>query len=354
MVMHASEKAGLYRSDESSPDSLSEDEEIDSAPTSFSGHVDESQAGQRLDAWIAAACPQYSRTHWRRLIERGLVRVDGRAGSAKTGVFEGQQIEAELEPPVSDTPFLPESIAIDVVFEDAEIAVIAKPAGLVVHPGAGNWSGTLLNGLLARYPASKELPRAGIVHRLDKETSGLLVVAKTLNAQRELVLQMQAKTAKRVYLALAIGRMMHKGRVDAPITRDSRNRLKMAIGVEGGSAKPAATRYRPLAYGAIDGQAVSLVRLDLETGRTHQIRVHLASLGFPLIGDALYGGAKVTRQGFTRQALHAKRLGLTHPSTGEFVSWDMEPPPDFLALLESAKLLMPSNFDEEADEDDPS
>jgi 23S rRNA pseudouridine1911/1915/1917 synthase len=212
--------------------------------------------------------------------------------------------------------------------------VIDKPAGLVVHPAAGNWSGTLMNGLLHHLPAIGGVPRAGIVHRLDKDTSGLMVVAKTLIAHTNLVRQLQARSVKREYLAMVWGTPNASGRIEAAIGRHPRDRIKMAVS-EAPSAKPAITHYTRLASGALDGRPVSLMRCQLETGRTHQIRVHMQSIGFALVGDALYGKQHLTTA-FPRQALHARRLGLVHPVSGEAMEWSAEVPADFSALIAAA------------------
>jgi len=216
-----------------------------------------------------------------------------------------------------------------VVFEDDTLLVVNKPAGLVVHPGSGNWQGTLLNALLRRVPGLAGIPRAGIVHRLDKDTSGLLVVAKTLTAQASLVRQLQARSVKREYLAVAHGRIARDGRIEAPIGRHPVKRTKMAVVARG---RPAVTHYQVLERYA----GASLLRLRLETGRTHQIRVHLSALGHPLVGDPVYGkrSSSIT---FPRQALHAERLALVHPTTGKAVDWQVEPPADMRELLESLR-----------------
>jgi len=239
------------------------------------------------------------------------------------------QIDAAPEPEV--TAFLPEPIVLDIVFEDDAILVINKPAGLVVHPGSGNWSGTLLNGLLHHDSALAAIPRAGIVHRLDKETSGLMVVAKTLVAQTHLVRQLQARSVSREYLALAHGRIERNGTIDAPIGRHPTQRTRMAVVPNG---REAITHYM------VERHDVDCTRVAcrLETGRTHQIRVHMAHIGHPLVGDPLYGRKRCANpvlDAFPRQALHARRLALIHPKTGETVSWQAPVPADMSALFES-------------------
>ena len=230
--------------------------------------------------------------------------------------------------------FSPQDIPLDVVYEDDSLIVINKPPGLVVHPAAGNWSGTLLNGLLFKYPELNVLPRAGIVHRLDKDTSGLMVVARTSQAQTSLVRQLQDRTVGRRYLAWVWGDTPAQGKVLASVGRDQRDRLKMSAGSPQG--KPAATAYRRLAKGKFQNHPVSLVECRLETGRTHQIRVHLESLGFPLLGDPVYrkkSPGVAQSLPLPRQALHAFALSLQHPVTLELVSWYRSPPVDLLDLL---------------------
>ncbi len=284
----------------------------------------EGLAGLRLDQALARLLPAESRSRLARLVQEGAVLVDGEPGRAARRLRGGERIEVRLDPRPEVAAFRPEAIDLDVVHEDDDVLVVAKPAGLVVHPGSGNWAGTMLNALLHRVPALGRLPRAGIVHRLDKETSGLLVVAKTEAAMQDLVRQLQARTVKRTYLAIARGVVAGPGSVDAPIGRHPTQRTRMAV-VPGG--KPAVTHYRPVRR----FPAHTLLECDLETGRTHQIRVHLASIGHPLEGDPLYGGRGSRR--LARQALHAWKLAFVHPSTGKSVRFEAPPPADFEALL---------------------
>jgi 23S rRNA pseudouridine1911/1915/1917 synthase len=295
--------------------------------------------GERLDKVLSKLVPQYSRSRIQQWIEAGRVTVDGQPGKGKTTVLGDEDIIILPQAAPEEQAFKPESMDLSIIYEDADILVIDKPHGLVVHPAAGNWSGTLLNGLLYRYPALGGVPRAGIVHRLDKDTSGLMVVAKTLIAQTDLVRQLQARTVKREYLALVWGTPRVAGKVEASMGRHPRDRIKMAIS-ENASAKPALTHYERLATGLLDGKAVSLVRCKLETGRTHQIRVHMQSLGYPLVGDALYGKQHLAAF-FPRQALHAYRLGLIHPSSGKELEWEAAIPEDFAALLAQANVAVP-------------
>jgi len=272
--------------------------------------------------------PEFSRSRLARWVRSGRATVDGRAALPRQIVRGGEVIEVAPLPDAAATAHRPEDIPLDVVFEDGTLLVVNKPAGLVVHPGSGNWQGTLLNALLQRVPRLARIPRAGIVHRLDKDTSGLLVVAKTLPAQTSLVRQLQARTVRREYLGLAQGRIARDGRIEAPIGRHPVKRTKMAVVARG---RPAVTHYQVLERLA----ATTLLRLRLETGRTHQIRVHLSSLGHPLVGDSVYG--KRGGVPFLRQALHAERLALIHPRTGKSVSWQVDPPADMQRLLETLR-----------------
>lgn len=300
-------------------------------------HVPAECAGWRLDATLAKLFPEHSRSRLQAWLKAGLIRLDGGAAEAKRKVYGGERIEFDAEVAVSQAPSFrdaAEDIALPVVFEDEHLIVIDKPAGLVVHPGNGNASGTMMNALLHHAPQLAAIPRAGIVHRLDKDTSGLLVVAKTLTAQTDLVRQMQARSVKRHYLALALGTVERDGTVDAPLGRHAVQRTKMAIVRSGG--KEARTHYAVLERFA----KATLLECRLETGRTHQIRVHLASIKHPLAGDPVYGKAKsgdARLDAFPRQALHAWRLALVHPATGAEMAWESPLPADFAQLLEDLR-----------------
>lgn len=291
-------------------------------------------AGERLDKVLAGYLPEYSRNRLKAWVEAGAVMVDGKVTKARYLLHGGESIKVFPQEMPEQFAFSPEDIPLDVVYEDEAIIVVNKPPGLVVHPAAGNWSGTLLNGLLFHYPELKSLPRAGIVHRLDKDTSGLMVVARTAQAQTSLVRQLQERTVGRRYLAWVWGDAPSQGKVLASVGRDQRDRLKMAAGSPQG--KPAATLFRRIAKGLVGESVVALLECRLETGRTHQIRVHLESLGFPLVGDPVYrkktpGAAK--NLSFDRQALHAFALSLQHPVKNELMTWFRLPPNDLLDLL---------------------
>jgi len=291
----------------------------------------------RLDKALSQLLPEYSRSRLQQWIDAGHVTVDGKPVRGKSTMLGDESIVVQPQEAPEEQAFKPEPMPLAIVHEDKSILVIDKPAGLVVHPAAGNWSGTLLNGLLHHLPSLAGVPRAGIVHRLDKETSGLMVIAKTLQAQTDLVRQLQARTVKREYFALVWGQPQLTGRVEAAIGRHPRDRIKMAVS-QHGSAKPAVTHYQRIATGALDGRPVSLMRCQLETGRTHQIRVHMQAIGFSLVGDPLYGKPHLA-SAFSRQALHAFRLGLIHPGTGKSVEWTAGLPQDFSALLEKAGMV---------------
>ena len=296
--------------------------------------------GVRLDKVLSKLVPQYSRSRIQQWIEAGHVTIDGLAARGKMTALGDESIVISPQAAPEEQAYKPEAMALPIAYEDAAILVIKKPAGLVVHPAAGNWSGTLLNGLLHHFPPIAGVPRAGIVHRLDKDTSGLMVVAKSLVAHTDLVRQLQARTVKREYLALVWGTPRIAGKVDAAMGRHPRDRIKMAV-LENATAKPAVTHYQRVAIGLLDGREVSLVRCQLETGPTHQIRVHMQSLGFPLVGDALYGKPHLASV-FARQALHAYRLGLIHPVSGEDCEWGAALPEDFAALLARAGIDVPA------------
>lgn len=290
--------------------------------------------GLRMDKVLSMLVSQFSRSRLQQWIEAGHVTINGQPARGKTIMLGDETIVVRPQTNPEDQAFKPEPMDLPIVHEDASIIVIDKPAGLVVHPAAGNWSGTLLNGLLHHVPALAAVPRAGIVHRLDKETSGLMVVAKTLEAQTDLVRQLQARAVKREYLALVWGLPQISGRIEAAIGRHPRDRIKMAVS-EHESAKPAVTHYQRLATGSLDGRPVSLLRCQLETGRTHQIRVHMQSIGFGLVGDPLYGKPHLA-SAFPRQALHAWRLGLIHPKAGKPGEWNASLPEDMSTLLATA------------------
>jgi 23S rRNA pseudouridine1911/1915/1917 synthase len=293
-------------------------------------------AGMRLDQALALVLPAYSRSRLQQWLKAGRLRVDGRIWRPRDPVSGGETVCGEwaLEP---ETGAVAQNIPLDIRYQDADLLVLDKPAGLVVHPAAGNWDGTLVNALLHHAPELATLPRAGLVHRLDKDTTGLLVVARSLRAHAALVEQLQARRIEREYLAVIHGVPVAGGTVDAPIGRHPVDRQRMAV-TPGG--KPAVTHYRVLRR----FRAHALLRVKLETGRTHQIRVHMAHVRFPLLGDPVYGGRPrlppnasplcvEAIQNFRRQALHAERLALTHPITGEQLEWRAEIPADLVELL---------------------
>ncbi len=305
-------------------------------PVTLQAEIGLELAGSRLDQALAVLFPDYSRSRLTQWIRDGRVQVDGRLLKPRDKVAGGERVELSALPERNEQ-FAAEALPLPIVYEDEAILIIDKPAGLVVHPAAGNWEGTLLNALLHHAPELAEVPRAGIVHRLDKETTGLLVVARTLVAQTALVRALQAREFTREYDAVVWGQVTGGASIETPIGRHPVDRKRMAV-VAGG--KPAVTHYRL----AERFRAHTRLKVRLETGRTHQIRVHMAHIHHPIVGDPVYGGrgrlpagtTEALRQalaGFRRQALHAARLGLAHPSSGEYLEWQAPPPDDFSALI---------------------
>jgi 23S rRNA pseudouridine1911/1915/1917 synthase len=299
-----------------------EGDESDAVAERRESTVDAALHGERLDKAVVAFVPEFSRNHLQQLIKGGWVKVEGAAvTSPAQRVRAGQRVDVTLKPTEESRAYRAEALPIAVVHEDDDVLVIDKAAGMVVHPAAGNWSGTLLNALLARDPASAALPRAGIVHRLDKDTSGLMVVGRTLAAVTALTRAIAAREVQRRYLAIAHGTPAQaRWHIEAPIGRDARVRTRMAIVASG---KPARTDVERVAV----GKGFAALRCTLHSGRTHQIRVHLAAQGLPLVGDRLYGGAPAL--GMQRQALHAARLGFAHPRSGQRLAFESAPPGDF-------------------------
>lgn len=297
-------------------------------------------AGQRLDQVLAELFPDYSRTRLQQWVRAGCVTVDGRSPRARDKVWGGERIAVTAVVEV-EVPWRGEAISLEILYEDGAIIVLNKPPGLVVHPGAGNREGTLVNALLHYAPELANVPRAGVVHRLDKDTSGLLVVARTPAAHKRLVAQLQARAVKREYSAVVVGVMTAGGSVEAPIGRHPRERTRMAV-VAGG--REAVTHYRVMER----FRHHTYVKVNLETGRTHQIRVHMAHLHHPLVGDPIYGGRLRLPAGcsaallealrrFKRQALHAGVLGLIHPESGAALEWEAPLPADMQQLLEALR-----------------
>jgi len=308
---------GNYRDPSESPD-----EEWGVEGETRELRVDASGHGQRLDKVLAQGVPEFSRSYLRKAIEEGHVLVDSqRVLTPSKKVVAGQRLDVQLMPTAESLAFRAEALDLDVVFVDQHIMVINKAAGMVVHPGAGNWSGTLLNGLLHRHADAVALPRAGIVHRLDKDTTGLMVVGRSLQAVTALTRQIAAREVHREYLALAHGHLQADQEIQAPVGRDPRLRTRMAVHSSG---KPARTDVYVMAHSG----DVSAVRCILHTGRTHQIRVHLSHLGYPLVGDEVYGGRRAL--GMNRQALHAWKLSFDHPLTGRALQFAQVPPADFV------------------------
>lgn len=316
--------------------------------TQLSAEIPPALDGKRLDQALASLFSDYSRNRLQQWIKGGQIRVDEKILRPRDKVYSGQHVTIAVE----ETPqgdWQAEAIPLEIVFEDAHLLVINKPAGLVVHPAAGNYTGTLLNALLHHVPGLATIPRAGIVHRLDKETSGLLVIAKDLPSHTDLVSQLQAREFEREYLALVNGVMTAGGTVEAPIGRHPVQRKRMAVV---GNGKPAVTHYRVEER----FRAHTLLRVRLETGRTHQIRVHMAHIHFPIVGDPVYGGRlkippacsaalREALHGFRRQALHAARLGLVHPVSGDLLHWEAPLPADMQTLLDTLRADLASAAD---------
>ncbi len=315
--------------DEEDPDDVGEAAE----PVPLSRRIPGELAGLRADLALGRLFPEYSRSRLQGWMRDGLVTLDGQPVAVRAKVWPGSEVLVPVPPDIDDEDIQPEAIPLEVVHQDEALLVLHKPAGLVVHPGNGNRSGTLQNGLLHFEPALARVPRAGIVHRLDKDTSGLMVVARTLSAHIDLVRQLQARTVRRHYAALVSGVLDTAGTVEAAIGRHPTQRTRMAVVVDG---RHAVTHYTPLR--SIGG--LTLVECRLETGRTHQIRVHMQHIGHPLAGDPVYqASAAVQRswpeaaRSFPRQALHAFRLGLIHPVSGAALEWQIPLAADLQVLL---------------------
>ena len=298
--------------------------------------VDATMHGCRIDKALATLVPEFSRSYLQQLMADGAVSLDDRpAAKPSARLVAGSHLRVELRPTQQAMAFVAQPMALDIVHEDEDLLVICKPVGLVVHPAAGHWSGTLLNGLLAHHAGAASLPRAGIVHRLDKDTSGLMLVGKSRRAVDALVRAIAAREVQREYLAIGHGRWLREGgcEVEQPVGRDPANRLRMAVlRADNPAGKPARTTFTPLDT----VEQACLVACKLHTGRTHQIRVHMAWLGHPLVGDTLYGGRAAW--GMQRQALHAARLRLAHPVTGVALSFCSGLPDDFQFALHAVGL----------------
>ena len=301
--------------------------------------VTEEFAGQRLDAAMASMFPDYSRSRLQQWIRDGHVLIDGKVVKPRTKLLGDETLELTIQQEEHSGELMPQAIPLEIVYEDADIIVLDKPAGLVVHPAAGHADGTLVNALLHYDETLCRVPRAGIVHRLDKDTSGLMVVARNLTAHKHLVEELQQRTVKREYQAVVQGVITAGGTIDAPIGRHARDRVRMCVRDDG---KPATTHYRVITR----FREHTHVQLKLESGRTHQIRVHMQHIRHPIVGDPVYGGRqRIPPQAenelierlrtFRRQALHAFRLSLAHPQTGRQLSWKSALPEDMKLLIAS-------------------
>jgi 23S rRNA pseudouridine1911/1915/1917 synthase len=316
-----------------------DDADADAADLALRFSVEARHAGSRLDKALAELMPDVSRSRLQQWVAGAAVRVNGATVRQRHELVLGDLIEIEPQPAPDAKAYGAEPMQLAIVHEDSDILVVDKPPGLVVHPAAGHWSGTLLNGLLAHSPQLFDVPRAGIVHRLDADTSGLMVVAKTLAAQAHLVRQLQERSVTREYWAVVLGVPTSAGMVEAPIGRDPRNPLRFRVS-QAPSAKAARTRFAVVATAQDGTVRLSWIACRLDTGRTHQIRVHMEHIGHPLVGDPVYrrglpGRAGDSRawRGFARQALHASRLGLIHPATGRPMTWFRAPPADLADLM---------------------
>lgn len=308
-------------------------------------------AGERLDQALAKLFPDYSRSRLQTWLKEGQILINGQTKRAKEKVLGGEQVELKVILS-SENDWEAEDIPLDIVYEDEQLLVINKSANMVVHPAAGNYSGTMLNALLHYAPELEAVPRAGIVHRLDKETSGLLVVARTLQAQKLLVEQLQARSFLREYDAIVHGYITAGNTINQPIGRHPVNRKRMAVNSNG---KAAITHYRLSERYRLHTK----LTVKLETGRTHQIRVHMAYINHPLLGDPVYGGRfKIppasdesfveALKNFRRQALHARHLGLIHPATNEYIEWEVDVPPDMVDLQNTLRLDFEKHQDTES------
>lgn len=316
-------------------DTAADKEENDASEEPLEYRLGATAASDRLDKVLARLLPRHSRSRLQGWIEEGHVLLNGKPARVRQAVGPGDAITVHPQLAPEDLAFAPEPVEFGVVGESPDWIVVDKPAGLVTHPGAGNWQGTLLNGLLHRYPELARVPRAGIVHRLDKDTSGIMVVARNEEAQTHLVRQLQARTVHREYVALVHGRLEGGGTIDRPIGRDPAVPVRMAV-ERPVAPKPAVTHYETVRYGHdAQGDPVTEVACRLETGRTHQIRVHLSSLRHPLLGDVLYGGRMIA--GASRQMLHARALSFEDPAGAGLQSFEVAPPPDFLSVQASVE-----------------